>query len=149
VAPWPSEAPEEARRLWDLDHATAWLDAGMTIGSHGMHHIDLTTTTPARIRAEVAGSKAALEKAIGPVAAFCYPWGRHHALARAEVRRAGYAYAVGGGYGRSHRSDEVFALRRLTVDHDDTMRDFELKLKGGFDWLDILTKVRNRTRAWW
>lgn len=148
VASWPSAAPEEARRLWNVDDASAWIEAGMTIGSHGMHHVDLTTATPERIRAEVAGSKAALEEALGLVAAFCYPWGRHRGPAREEVRRAGYAYAVAGGYGRSHRPGEVFALRRLTVDHDDTMRNFELKLRGGYDWLDALGRARERTRAW-
>jgi len=68
--------------------------AGITIGSHAVHHVRLAGLAPGRLDAELAGSRTLLEDLLGePVAHLCYPYGSHdlgvvEAAARAEYRSA-------------------------------------------------------------
>lgn len=148
TAPWPSDAPASERTLWEEGDAAAWDAAGMGLGSHGLHHVDLSVAPAAVIEEELVGSKAALEAAIRPVEGFCYPWGRASWFAQERVRAAGYRYALAGGYSRHHVSEELFALGRITVDHDDTVEDLHMKLRGGYDWLDGLGRLRSKAGTW-
>ncbi|MFD7706524.1 polysaccharide deacetylase family protein [Streptomyces sp. NPDC059785] len=67
---------------------------GIEIGSHGLTHVDLTRADDAVLRAEVAGSRAALaELTGGPVHGFCYPYGTVDRRVVDAVRAAGYRYA--------------------------------------------------------
>ena len=134
--------------LWDREDAAAWLAAGMGLGSHGSNHVDLSAVSSAVIDEEITGSKRVLEGAWGPVEGFCYPWGRSSHLARERVRAAGYRYALAGGYSRHHQPSDLFALGRITVDHDDRVEDLDMKLRGGYDWLDGLGRLRSRVGAW-
>jgi peptidoglycan/xylan/chitin deacetylase (PgdA/CDA1 family) len=69
--------------------------AGMVIGSHTMHHVDLSHLTAAAARAEIEGGKAALEALLGhPVLDFAYPYGRFNAATEAIVQQAGFREAV-------------------------------------------------------
>jgi peptidoglycan/xylan/chitin deacetylase (PgdA/CDA1 family) len=148
TAPWPSDAPASERVLWDEDDARTWIAEGMELGSHGSSHVDLSAATPEVIDWEVAGSRQALEGATGQIDGFCYPWGRNSALARERVRAAGYRYAVAGGYSRHHGSGDLYALGRITIDHDDTVKDLLLKLRGGYDWLDGVGRLRSKVGSW-
>src|SRR5439155_4173652 len=121
TAPWRSDAPASERILWDEDDARTWIAEGMELGSHGSSHVDLSVSTREVIDREVAGSRQILEGTVGRVEGFCYPWGRSSPLARERVRAAGYRYAVAGGYSRFHGSGNLYALGRITVDHDDTV----------------------------
>ncbi|GGS46013.1 MULTISPECIES: polysaccharide deacetylase family protein [Streptomyces] len=75
--------------------------AGVEIGSHGLTHVDLTRADDTLLRAETAGSRAALEELTGaPVTGFCYPYGTVDRRAVAAVREAGYGYACAIDPGR-------------------------------------------------
>ena len=147
TAKWPSSSPASERRLWDREDAIEWKRSGMGIGSHGMTHKDLSEASASAVDEEVAGSKLALEEVLGPVAGFCYPWGRSSPLAQQRVEAAGYRYGLAGGYSRQHVASDLLALGRITVDHDDSLDDFRMKLRGGYDWLDGLVRLRSRL-AW-
>ncbi len=148
TASWPSDAPVEERALWDEADAKAWAAEGMGIGSHGSRHVDLSTAPMDLVDHEVGDSKRELEASVGPIEGFCYPWGRSSAVARERVERAGYRYAVAGGYSRHHTGAERYALGRITVDHDDTAGDLHMKLRGGYDWLDGVGRLRSKVGAW-
>jgi peptidoglycan/xylan/chitin deacetylase (PgdA/CDA1 family) len=148
TARWPSDAPQAERRLWDEQDVYVWRAAGMGVGSHGSHHIDLSRAPAAVVDEEVRGSKRALEAAVGSVEGFCYPWGRASAVAQGCVRKAGFRYALAGGYSRHHAVTGLFALGRITVDHDDTVEDLHMKLRGGYDWLNGLGHLRSRMGTW-
>jgi peptidoglycan/xylan/chitin deacetylase (PgdA/CDA1 family) len=148
TASWPSDAPVEERALWDEADAKAWVDEGMGLGSHGLTHIDLSTAPIEVIDREIGDSKRELETSVGSIDGFCYPWGRSSEVARERVEQAGYRYAVAGGYRREHSGADRYALGRITVDHDDTVDDLHMKLRGGYDWLDGLGRVRSRVGAW-
>jgi peptidoglycan/xylan/chitin deacetylase (PgdA/CDA1 family) len=148
TASWPSGAPVEERALWDEADAKAWVDEGMGLGSHGSTHVDLSTASVDVIDREVGDSKRELEISVGPVEGFCYPWGRSSAVARERLELVGYRYAVAGGYSRHHAREDRYALGRITVDHDDTAGDLHMKLRGGYDWLDGVGRLRSKVGAW-
>ncbi|MEU0333256.1 polysaccharide deacetylase family protein [Streptomyces sp. NPDC006193] len=92
--------------------------AGVEIGSHGLSHVDLTRADDALLKAETAGSLAALEELTGaPVRGFCYPYGAVDRRAVRAVREAGYGYACAidpGGLSGPH------VLPRVHVGQNDT-----------------------------
>ncbi|HNW58717.1 MAG TPA: polysaccharide deacetylase family protein [bacterium] len=69
--------------------------AGWEIGSHSLHHWDLTRLSPERLEEEVGGSKQVLEKLSGgAVEAISYPFGNTDARVVASCKRAGYRLGV-------------------------------------------------------
>jgi peptidoglycan/xylan/chitin deacetylase (PgdA/CDA1 family) len=68
---------------------------GVTIGSHTVHHLELTALTDTIALHELIASRIALERRLGhPVQWFAYPAGAENARAAYLVRRAGYVLAV-------------------------------------------------------
>ncbi|WP_225821429.1 polysaccharide deacetylase family protein [Streptomyces naphthomycinicus] len=82
------------RPLLSADGIRRAAAAGVEIGSHGLTHVDLTRADDALLKAETAGSRAALEELLdAPVTGFCYPYGTVDRRAVEAVRAAGYGYA--------------------------------------------------------
>jgi peptidoglycan/xylan/chitin deacetylase (PgdA/CDA1 family) len=87
---WDPEGPRKplmgARQVRDL------AQAGIEIGSHGLHHIRLPAARDA-LAEEVGGSRRILQEITGePASGFCYPYGDLDADAVARVRDTGYDY---------------------------------------------------------
>lgn len=71
--------------------------AGMEIGSHSVDHARLPDLPRERVRAELADSKASLERRLGaPIDLFAYPYNSLRGWVRDEVGAAGYRGAVAG-----------------------------------------------------
>ncbi len=69
---------------------------GVSIGSHGMTHRDFTRLNDAALAAELADSKAWLERTTGRrVDALSYPWGRVNRRVAEAARVAGYRRCFG------------------------------------------------------
>jgi peptidoglycan/xylan/chitin deacetylase (PgdA/CDA1 family) len=103
---WTERAP-----LMGWAEARAWVEAGMGVGSHSLTHRDLTTLSPAGVRAEIATSRARLEDHLGvPVPSFAYPFNRLGPRELEAVAEAGYRAACAGP--ELHAS--VFALPRVS-----------------------------------
>lgn len=91
------------------------LAAGWEIDSHSITHPDLTTLAPARVRAELAGSRARIRELFGvPANFFAYPSGHLNASVVAAVRRAGYLAATTTRTGYATPRDR-FRLARVQV----------------------------------
>lgn len=74
--------------------------AGMDVGDHTAHHLDLRLLTPSELRSETAGSRQTLEAALGhPVYYFAYPFGAYDDNVLRALRTAGFtmAYTTAGG----------------------------------------------------
>jgi peptidoglycan/xylan/chitin deacetylase (PgdA/CDA1 family) len=74
--------------------------AGMDIGDHTAHHVDLRLLTPAQLRAETLGSRRVMQRTLGHfVYAFAYPFGAENQAVLDAVRAAGFtmAYTTAGG----------------------------------------------------
>jgi peptidoglycan/xylan/chitin deacetylase (PgdA/CDA1 family) len=89
--------------------------AGMEIGSHTVHHFELTGMSDWRLREELGDSKKKLDAEVGDAAFFCYPSGRKDAKVVAAVRKAGYAGAVTTEHGTVVHTGEGFLMPRLRV----------------------------------
>jgi peptidoglycan/xylan/chitin deacetylase (PgdA/CDA1 family) len=95
--------------------------AGMEIGSHGVDHHMLAKLSPQAMRDEVAGSKRAIEAALGaPVIALSYPVGGRDAYndaVMAAARESGYRIACSYLAGSERlRPASRFQMRRLPVE---------------------------------
>ncbi len=89
---------------------------GNSIGSHTIHHYDLTTLSPIRLKQELADSKAAIEKELGiSVFAFCYPSGRYNTATLAMLTQTGYTLAFTTEPGRVTASVSPLTLKRIRV----------------------------------
>jgi peptidoglycan/xylan/chitin deacetylase (PgdA/CDA1 family) len=74
--------------------------AGMDVGDHTAHHVDLAELTPSELQTETAGSRQDLEHILGhPVYFFAYPFGEYNAAVLRAVSAAGFtmAYTTQGG----------------------------------------------------
>jgi peptidoglycan/xylan/chitin deacetylase (PgdA/CDA1 family) len=83
-----------ASQIQELDRA------GMDVGDHTAHHVDLRLLTPSELQAETAGSRKTLEAVLGhPVYFFAYPFGAFNDRVVQAVHDAGFtmAYTTAGG----------------------------------------------------
>jgi peptidoglycan/xylan/chitin deacetylase (PgdA/CDA1 family) len=89
---------------------------GWEVDSHTLTHPDLAAVSPARLRHEVRGSRAAVRRLFHvPVRFFCYPSGAFDPAVIRVVRRAGYLGATTEIPGLARRSGP-YTLARIRVD---------------------------------
>ena len=114
------------------------------IGSHGLRHLPLNRVPPDILEKEVKDSRSILEHRLGrSVTLFSFPHGYHCDEGRRNNRpngrqlleEAGYHAACTMRWGRFNSTRDVFALRRAAIWPGDTLKDFENKLGGYYDWL--------------
>lgn len=106
---------------------------GMEIGSHTVHHYELTKLTKQDVLQEFADSKKTLEKLVGPVTAVCYPRGMADAQVVEAAEVAGYTVGVITKKPGLPRS--VLALPRVGLYGHDTPWTFLLKITPLYLWL--------------
>lgn len=138
------------RNRWDLtfggrnDIHLSWREArdlrrrGISFGSHGMTHADLSRLPPYRFRDELVQSKRLIEERLDcEVPIVSYPFGRYTDAVKAAAAAAGYRAAF--SLYPSHPNDRVdrFALRRNGVYLIDTRGAVRRKLEPGpLYWLE-------------
>jgi peptidoglycan/xylan/chitin deacetylase (PgdA/CDA1 family) len=116
---WPGMLDLAVRNLapgdlepWQVRQMVA---AGWEIAAHTISHVDLTTLGPARLRDEVAGSRAELRRLFHqPVRFFSYPLGHYDDRVVAAVKAAGYVGATTERKGLA-RPGEPFTLPRIAI----------------------------------
>lgn len=107
----------------------ALIAAGWEIDAHTLTHPDLTTVYGARLRQEIAGSRAAIQRRFGvPVSFFCYPSGRYDARVIAAVQAAGFLGATTTQYGLARPADP-YTLGRVRVNGSDGVAGLAAKLR--------------------
>ncbi len=93
---------------------------GMEIGSHSLHHEDLTKITEQKAEQEILQSKEALELFLGrPVLAFCYPGGKFNKKTLKILARSTYWFARTTRTGVSTIEGKDLKLRTVRI-HDYT-----------------------------
>lgn len=102
--------------LMGVEHLRHWLDAGMELGAHTRHHVNLNQCDEATARDEIEGSKRELEDLLGiEVRSFCYPYGEHRQEHADMARRAGFATATTIVSSRTRPDDDLMRLPRISV----------------------------------
>lgn len=118
--------------------AAALAQAGWTIGSHGVEHLDLIRQEPPRAVQELRDSKQRIEARLArPCEHFAYPWGRFNAGLKRQVERAGYISAAAGIHGPVSTGADPFALPRIDVRAEYELQDFEDIVTGRWDFLGL------------
>lgn len=103
--------------------------AGVTLGAHTHTHPALTRIPAESAEEEIRQSREELTRQTGAEPrAFCYPFGDHNARVAAQVRAAGFAFAVTCIDGANHRAGDPMVLQRINVTMRTTPRLFALRL---------------------
>ena len=135
------EAPELCR-VMDWDELKRIEDMGLCVGSHTMTHRRLSALDLRAQRAEISDSKSLLEEKLGhAVDTFAYPYGSSMDYTEDTsrfVEEAGYHLAVSNRYGVATPGVDRWTLKRIWVDHTDTLRSFQAKVNGDLDALRFL-----------
>jgi peptidoglycan/xylan/chitin deacetylase (PgdA/CDA1 family) len=108
---------------------------GVTIGSHGATHAPLTGLDDHKLRNELVTSKAALEDATGrPVHSISYPHGAVDRRVRDAAAVAGYTIGACSRFDINDVPRDPLLLCRTDIHSNDSVRVFEQKLRGDWDW---------------
>jgi glycosyltransferase involved in cell wall biosynthesis/peptidoglycan/xylan/chitin deacetylase (PgdA/CDA1 family) len=106
----------------------AMQDAGITFGSHTLHHALLTRAEPAIAEREIQESRRELTERLGaPPVGFAYPWGASGSYIRERVKASGYECAVTTKEGMVRGSSDPWLLARIPIS-DSSLRG----IHGGF-----------------
>lgn len=102
---------------------------GIEFGSHGVRHLDLTRLKLTQLDFELRASKTQIERRLGvKVTAFAYPAGEYNSFVIERVKAAGYKTAWRKSGGAVAPSDNQYALPRLRVSGNDTLKSFSWKI---------------------
>lgn len=108
--------------------------AGMTVGSHTLTHAIVTRLTAAEMEREIANARAACEDHLGvPCEAFAYPNGRpgdFNKDSNALLRRLGFSCGLTTLHGLNRADANLYALRRVGVSDQTSVRELEAHLSG-------------------
>ena len=105
--------------------------AGMDVGDHTAHHVDLPMLTASELRTETAGSRQVLDRLLGhPVYFFAYPFGAFNATVVDAVRAAGFTMAYTTAGGTTESTSAPLTMPRLHVGRAETPSGL-LSLLGG------------------
>ncbi len=89
---------------------------GFTIGSHTVHHLDLTTLSSGQAWLELKQSRQTLQRHLGvPVRWFSYPAGAEDPAVVSLARKAGYLLAVTTQPGVAQSASEPLLLHRYEI----------------------------------
>ena len=102
--------------------------AGMTIGAHTMHHVDLARVSQQVATDEITRSRTVLRGMTGqPVNDFAYPYGIFTSRVIGIVRQAGFADASTTEPGTRQYASQPFLLRRIEISGYDNLWSFAHK----------------------
>jgi peptidoglycan/xylan/chitin deacetylase (PgdA/CDA1 family) len=103
--------------------------AGMTIGAHTVHHLELAHIPPRLARVEIEVSRQQLEQLTGqPVNDFAYPYGDTSRAVQAMVAAAGFHDAVTTLFGSSEEPRQQFSLTRVRIEGGDGLAGVAAKV---------------------
>lgn len=113
---WDASVGVPRARLMNVHHLREWQAAGMEVGAHTRHHVDLSTCDPVVAREEITHCRSDLEQTLGvAVRSFCYPYGRYREDHVEMARAAGYDMATTSDSARVRWDTDLLRLPRLTV----------------------------------
>lgn len=119
-------------------------DALVTIGSHGLRHVDFTQLDEPAARAEFVDSRRRLEAITGrTVRSFSFPFGRATPRLVQWAREAGYTHAF-GTEPKPHDGSAANLIGRVRVDPWDSPCDFVRKVRGAYRWLPWALAAKKR-----
>lgn len=108
---------------------------GIEFGAHTVDHVSLSTLEPERAERQVQESAVQLRSMLGaPAQHFCYPFGHFNETVEGYVSAAGFRTCCLEQAGVVVATANPLRLRRAGVLGTDTLHDFQLKVRGAYDW---------------
>lgn len=108
---------------------------GAQIGAHGASHVSLSDCDDHQLQQELVSSRAYLEDIVGQaVVTMAYPYGAANRRVCNAAAAAGYQLAACSHAGINDPGRERLLLRRTEILGSDSIRTFQQKLKGDWDW---------------
>lgn len=99
------------------DQVAEMAEGGLEFGAHTLTHPPLTRIDPEQAGYEITTSKEEIEERLGmPVSVFCYPFGDFNEEVKEMVKEAGFACACSSVYGVADRSNDLYALKRISME---------------------------------
>lgn len=136
--------PGETFMRWTDVEALA--QAGWTVGSHGVDHLDLTQEPADACKRQLVQSRDEINRRLHlDCVHFAYPWGRNTAQLRALAAQCGYRYAAGGRHGPLRTGFDPMAFPRINVAQDYSLEDFKAVVRGGWDYLGWVQRAKGWT----
>jgi peptidoglycan/xylan/chitin deacetylase (PgdA/CDA1 family) len=134
-----------AERYATRDQLRQMIREGATVGSHGATHTDLRGASVGALEREVRASRERLQQALGvSIDTFAYPFGALDRAASDASEQAGYAAAFIVRLGTPRfGSTNMQAIPRTIVEHNEEIATFDLKIRGGFDWVESYSAARH------
>lgn len=128
---WPVLNWQEVRQL---------IDAGISIGSHGLTHRRLAGLSDAEIKNEIEESRGIIEKnAQIEINTFSYPNGSFDNRVKSILKDNGFLCSCSSIEGVNTIISDIFALNRTEITgFDDTLIQFKKKIAGSRDWLGYI-----------
>jgi hypothetical protein len=129
------DSPElDKVRFLRSDQIAEMAATGVGFGGHTVTHPILSQESPERVRCEVTESKGVLEAITGrQVTYFAYPNGRRQDFNTAvirELKQAGYVASFTSIHGLHWPDDDLFEIKRISVDNRWTYEEFETRTSG-------------------
>ncbi len=123
----------------------ALADRGVRIGSHSQTHPKMTALDPRQAAQELSESKTDLEALIGgPVDIFAFPYGDFNEAVVEIARASGYRFVFSTQPGTIDPRDLNILRARVSTDPSDSPFEFWLKLRGGYDWMPLASRMKKR-----
>jgi len=139
---WDDGKPVPRMECMDLDELKGLKKAGWEIGSHTETHAELQTLQPDKMKSEIEGSKAALEKLFGTkIGSFCYPYGGCNDAVRNEIIAAGYTSACAISAATGSVTEDIYRLKRIYIKPEDSLFTFKRKVA---PWYLLLRGLKKR-----
>jgi len=128
--------------FWDFlkpDELEKLLQSGNDIGSHSCSHSNLCILPEESVKSEILKSKCILQDMLSiEIDLFSYPHGKFNSIVKRIVENNGYQAACSSIRGENNTDTDLFALKRIDINGQDGIFEFEKKLTGCYDWLDFI-----------
>lgn len=123
-------------------------ECGIEFGAHTVDHVSLSSISPENALVQVTESKRQLEVLLGlPAQHFCYPFGHYNLTVETFLRQAKFRTCCTEQAGSVRSGSDALRLRRVGILGTDTMHDFQLKVRGAYDWwINLYMKMEEQRR---
>jgi peptidoglycan/xylan/chitin deacetylase (PgdA/CDA1 family) len=119
-----------------------------TIGTHLVHHKDLTALGHEEAVAELESSRSAIEQHTnGECLDFAYPWGRANQNCARYVREAGYRSAVTALHRAVPPNCDPMFIPRIDIRRGYNLAHFRSIVSGDWDYLGVYQEFKHALQA--
>lgn len=139
------DAADREEEVASADQIRALSKRGVLLGAHSQTHPRMTRLDPEAAVRELSGSKSDLEELTGEtVDLFAFPYGDYNDAVVEAAGRAGFRFAFSTQPNRVDPRDLSVLRPRVAVHPSDTPLEFWLKLRGGYEWMPTVSRLKHR-----